>query len=489
MQPLVCRVNRRLWWIVPVGLVEGAFMFGGPWLSQSDSQHQAPVWAMGLLFWPVGALMVLGAAYLALELARGAIIADENGLRWRGAWGTWKSARWDEIRDYSLHGGPGGTPTIETLSGRLQLSRSYAGSEAIAAIVPARAVNAKAREWEVRGFRKAENWSQLLGLWTKPQRWTAPVMSANLLFLVAFGGGAVLFGPRNPHGRWMGLWFDWFAVVLAILTVGFLGAISVWGAILMWRERNFTWKHRAELLYLDARGAIWSGEGRRVVAKWDEVKNVERLPKAEGFERVRVETAQGDFEIWQLSSSDVWPKFRVRCETYAPDALENLRAQEANELDEELGAPQTREDGARIFSFRTRGNRLGLACASLALLFAPCFYLIGCYVHANDDAPFAPSWPLFWGALALAVVICGALWRWFACARIVADAGGLEFQAPFSRAWRVEWREVSGVGHDVWGDYLAAGGRKTYWRRVLATARREELELLMKRGATEKIIA
>ena len=492
MQPIVCRVNPRLWLIVPVALVEAAFMLAAPFWVVSEATPERPVWPALLivvpLTLPAGAFFAWACAWMFCELTRGTIIADENGLRWRRGFDGWRSATWDEVANFYIgkarpsSGSSGQVPIVETVRGDLELHRNYLGIAEIIELVPVRAGRAPVGAWESRGFGRDENWSQLLLLWTKSQQWSAPTMTAMVLTFVLLLGVLVLLEPRRNAAS-MGIWFDWFPTIAGVVAFGFAGALWVWLLLQTWRERRFAWNRRAEVLYLDARGVIWSGEGRRVEAKWDEVKTVQRLPKTDGFRRVRVETAQGDFEIWRLSNSRVWQTFRARCQSYAPDALDNLRAGETDPLDEELGAPATAE-GARAFSFRTRGNRLSLACVSLALLFAPLFYPLNCYIHANDDAPFAPHWPLFWLTLILAIIICGALWLWFARARIVADGGGLEFQSPFRRARRVQWRDIQGEGHDVWGDYVLAGGHKLYWRRGFSPARSGELGALMKqRGA------
>ncbi|RYG62887.1 hypothetical protein EON80_22275, partial [bacterium] len=70
------------------------------------------VWFLAL---SVGGVMGFGLLNLALTMKRGEIRADAVGLRWREAFGDWKSARWEEITDYYLDSASGTKhPKVET---------------------------------------------------------------------------------------------------------------------------------------------------------------------------------------------------------------------------------------------------------------------------------------------------------------------------------------------------------------------------------------
>lgn len=476
MKPIVCRVNPRLWWMVPVGLAETFFLLAAPFFILQEAAQPRSVGIIIFLFclcWGMGAFFVYTTLWMIAELTRGEVIADENGLRWRREFAGWKRARWDEISDFYLHRTQVGTHTLETPHGQLQLSATYPGIKQIIELVPQRAVNARAHAWDMRGFGRDADWEQTLSLWSKGQKWTAPAFT----LLILMGAGAFIallfLEPRHPKPALGIFWLDVFPLVLAALFFGVMAMGMIWATLSMWRERKFAWQRRDETLHLSARGLTFENETERVEATWEQVQKIGRMGNQNGFERIRVETKSGDFVLWHSKSSTLWPMFRARCESYAPAALEALRASEVTSLEQEIDPPQSAEE-ARVFSFRTVSNRLILICVSVALLFAPIFYLILLY-QSTGDSPFAPWWPLFWGALALGVLIVGTLWLWFARARIVADAEGLQLHSPFRPTRHVRWDSIETSGRDAWGDYLRVGGRKIYWVRGLSPARRDEL--------------
>lgn len=479
--PIVCRCNPRLVWMVILGVPEAAGFAAAPWLMQLDPPPHAPIWAAGLLFWPVAALMGAGVLWVALDLVRGEIRADGTGLSWRHGLGQTKSARWDEIGDFYFRVSVSGSRVVETPVGEVELSRTYSNTGAVADLVAARAVNAPSRAWEVRGFRRGDTWSVELSPWSKTRKWFAPLMSAALMYLVIAMPWLASSQPGRGAPISLGTGLDVAALVIPLLLAAPIGAIFVWVVARSWRERGFAWRHRDEVTHLDQNGLLHQSEGVRVAATWDEIRAVEPLEKREGWERVRVRTAGGDFVLWRLPEGSVWPIFRARCQIYAPAALEAMRQSEAAEtLDGALEAPQCDARGAQIFTFRTRGNRLALACVSSLLLFAPVLYLVILYGHFDEDAPFAPAWPLFGGALLLSVLLVGALWLWFSRARLIASDDGLELRSPFRAPRFVQWRNVESIGHDFWGDWLKADGRKIYFVRVLPLARREAFDALVK---------
>ena len=429
-----------------------------------------------------GLILLAGVIYMAADLVRGEVRADDKGLIWRRGFSRRKSARWDEIEDFYQTPALPAIYYVETPHGKIELSSYFVGINAIIEAVPRQAATANARTatraWDVRGFRRGEAWELTLPMWSKSQKWTAPIVSGVLLLCVALliilniteGGG-----PK-PARVWSS--FDLFPLIMGALFFGLIAAIYLWLGIGMWRDRRFAWQHRARVLVLNQEGLIFRDENRSVRANWDEIERVERASGPRNLTGYRVITRNGEFVIWRLSSDQNMAfKFRARCEHYAPDALEPLRAQEADLLlDAELKPAPTTE-GEQRFSFRTRGNRLILLCVNSALLLAPFFYLIGVYNSAVDE-PFAPSWLLFGAGCIFAAVVAGALWLWFARAFILAGKV-LELHSPFRPVRRVAWNDIGSMDADIWGRYVRANGRKIYWMRWLSPARRDELEKII----------
>ena len=476
MKPIVCRVNPRFWWLVVAGTIEAIFFIVGPSLDSSK-----PKLGLILMSGAMGVLFLVALAWIASDLVRGEIRADDEGLHWRRAWGRSHFARWEEISDFYVRVTSDGTHFVETPDGKLDLSRYFTGIEEIIALVPVRAVKVRHKVWEKRGFRPDEAWTESLPLWSKSQQWTAPSMTFALLFC-----GLLIFilSRLEPSGSKPSLgffWFDIFPLIMAVLFFGSLGLGFLWMMASLWRERKFAWQHRAHRLTLDSEGLLFEDENERVKAKWDEVQRVEEVEREVGHGRYRVVTEGGDFVLWRLRfSGEMCDKFLARCQSYAPDALESWERQSEGDqsLDFELNPAPTSAEGEQTFSFRTRNNRLIVGTIGAVLGLAPLLYLIQVYNSAIDQ-PFAPSWPLFGALCATAILISGALLLWFTRALIVAAPDGLRVHWPLRAPRTVRWASISEVGADVWGDWVRADGGKIYWALGLVPARRGELRALI----------
>ncbi len=476
MKPIICRTDQRAWWIVfPFLLMALAFLIG-PLLSQ-DSPEKRVMIIMGFMAGTVG---LVAGFYMMADLARGEIRADETGLQWRRGFGRRRSARWEEISDFYLRVTSNATHFIETPAGKLGVnSKEFVGIDAILAIVPARAVNARASIWETRGFRPDENWSETLTLWTGEQKWMPMILTLFPLPLLALPfttSRQSLF----PTGHF---WIDIFPLILGALCFGALALGYAWMIKDMWRDRKFAHRHRADTLRLDADGLIWSGANERVSASWDEVQRIETLPVSGSFTRtcVRVTTARGSFMLWRLGNSWMLNSFLKRCQSYAPNAVH--ADENTPSLDDELRAPRVNEENGEVFSFYTRNNRLVWLVAASVLLLAPLLYLANIY-SAADDTNFAPSWPLFWSLCALCALVTGVLWLWIRRIFIVVNARELRVHWPTGRVRSVAWASIEATGADAWGHWIRADGRKTYWALGLFPARRAQLNALIEnRGA------
>ena len=417
-----------MWW----GALAALFLFCALLAGSLFDPIMTANLGLRLMMWSFCVMPLWAFLYLALAIFRDAVIADEAGLRWRAGFGGWKAARWDEVSDFYLR--ELGGRTVETPAGEIELGSRYEGIEAIIELLPQRALNARAREWGVRGYRSNEDWSQTLALWPGAQKWKAPFLTAlsavDAVVLLAVAAinifSRVSSGPLPAFSGWL---------LLSLLFPASFAGLIAWGCIWTirqgWQERKVAWERRDETLEMNARGVVFRGESGRVVARWDQVQRVKSLGKSGGVRRYRVVTANGEFVIWKLSDAfGMWTPFVTRCRSYAPAALEGLPLDNASEdLAEEL-SPHFVLDGdeTQVFSFRTRTNRLIVACVASGLSLAPLMILVMAYNSAFDepfapswmaynsafDEPFAPSWPLFGGLCAVAIAVSGALWLWFA---------------------------------------------------------------------------
>lgn len=452
------------------------FIFG-------PSRSEPPEERVTVIFCAVVGLLFLAlCAGLAIDTLRGQVRADEQGLRWREGLSGWKRARWDEISDFYRLGRQSGTPVLETPRGKLWLSDRFSGIGAIVDLVPQRAATSRAREWEVRNYRRGEDWEQTLAVWTKSQVWLAPLFTLGAIYVIGFLGYAIIAGPRNIAAPLDFRWFDAAGLIIAFLLLISLCAVIIVPTVLAWRERKFAWAHRDETLAMNARGIAFASNDKRVEAAWSEVQLVAPRAKERGVAGYRVITKNGEFTIWSLSSDQMFARFRTRCESYAPNALKPLQVQaEALSFDAEINPSPARADGAQIFSFRTRGNRLLVGTISALLFLAPLLYLIIVYNHAFEE-PFTPSWLLFGALCALAIVVSSALYLYFSRAYIVATANELQLHSPFSSPRHVNWDCIEAAGADAWGSWIFADERKIYWARGMFPVRRAELEARIERA-------
>lgn len=114
-----CRVKRSYWWMPAMIAGIGVSSLFGP-STMPPEQTEVSLWIGFLFFSGFAVAAFFGAITMVASLLREEIIADEIGLRWRGAFGAWKSARWEEISDFYLEKWKR-TPTIETPYGKLKI--------------------------------------------------------------------------------------------------------------------------------------------------------------------------------------------------------------------------------------------------------------------------------------------------------------------------------------------------------------------------------
>ena len=479
---LRCRINPKLWWTVLLGILEAAFLACGPFLPLGDGASPYAPLIFAVMGWPMATAFASFCVRTAFDLRRGEIRADEGGLRWRRGFSDWKSASWSEISDFYKKGT---ARIVETPIGKLELSSNFVGVDKLAELVAGRAVNAPVREWQRKGFSGHESWSLSLSLWSKSQKWTAPLMSAALLCV-----GVMFLGFDNePHGApQIGQWYDALALIVALLPLTGLVVAGMGMVWLLWRERHIAWQHRDETLLLNAQGLIFSSLQTRVEANWEEIQSIERVRSPNKIPRVRVHTGQGDFVIHALRDSQMWPQFRRLAGEYAPHATASLKAQEEQELlQDDLDGPRGAWSGgevgvgARVFSFRSRGNRLVLACSTLVLAFVPFIYLIHSYALANSEAPFAPDWILFGSSYGVVALVIAFGWLWFKRSAVWADEAGLLLHFPLRAPRRILWADIETSGRDATGEWVRLKGRRTYFTLFFTPLRHAELLSLIER--------
>ncbi|RYX81969.1 hypothetical protein EON83_21755 [bacterium] len=486
---IVCRPNPNLWWLVLGAILEVIFFLIIP--AFADTSTSSPRNDLSLAIFLCLAILLFGTgiAWLIFELARGEIRADEVGLTWRRGFAGWRSARWEEISDFYIRNTQS-SRIVETPQGKLELSSAFVGIQEVVDLVPQRAVNAASTHWGRKGFRRDDEWSVSLSQWSKSQQWTAPLISSLLVSCILLLAVPTSSKPNNAFS--VAQWYDAFALVTIALVCCSMGGLFVWMIVELWRERRQAWEHRDETLLINAQGLRFSSNSTHVEARWEELSSIERKRPKGRIWRILVRTTEGDFEFWGFQNSGMWLQFRQLAHEYAPRAIETLQKRESEEsLGEDLDGPlgawsgQKIGEGAQVFSYRSRGNRLTMACISLALIFAPQMYLILKYSSANDENPFAPNWPLYWATNLCAAAITFVMFWWFKRAALWVDETGLQVRSPFHRPRHIRWNEIEAMGRDVWGEWLHASNRKIYITRFTLPLRHAELRQLLEKHVQE----
>ncbi len=486
METIRCRIKRSYWWMVPVIAGAGVSALFGP-TTMPPEQSPSSLLVGFMFFGGFSALCFFGAIYLVASLLHEEVIADEIGLRWRGAFGPWKSAKWEEISDFYLEKWKR-TPTIETPQGKLKIIPELAGKEGLMALIAERSANAPARGWEMEKLRAHHKYVKRFDYWTNSQKWTAPLSFGTLIVC-----GILLFGlnyfspksaiPAQPIASSRP--FDWLSLLMALVGFGPVAALFIFIAPLMWRERTFAYRHRAEHLEISPRGLAWQNGENRIEASWDEVRAITPIP-ARGFGArtdYRVETPYGDFTVWQwLEGIQLWlqlaRQFAPQLAPAPPITNLDLGGEAATWSGPKIG------EGARIFHFRTSDTRLVLWATTAFGVVLPLLPMLMTAMKTPDDDPAPLSWEIYAAALFLVILALTYLWFCFRRAAIWADETGLEWRFPLFKTRRVAWSEIESFGRDENGHFLVANARqrRLFWS-VTPVRQNELLQLIAERAS------
>ncbi|HTE17848.1 MAG TPA: hypothetical protein VK689_05645, partial [Armatimonadota bacterium] len=113
----------------------------------------------------------IAAMVLAWWQVRARIVADQEGLRWRGL-GGWRAARWNDVTDFYDRLLPEGKKVarVETAAGTLSLPAQV---PELRACIVQYAMRARSRGWGILGTRSEDAWPRTFHYNTRDNR-TAP---------------------------------------------------------------------------------------------------------------------------------------------------------------------------------------------------------------------------------------------------------------------------------------------------------------------------
>lgn len=472
--PVCSRPAKVAWVFVAFFTVMGGLSLSLPWM-EPRSREVGALMASGFM----ASFFLIPALVCAVWTARGRIIADDWGLRWRGL-GRWRSAEWDNVQDYydklpsksnRISSGP--EMVVETSAGRLTFSREWTPHQAIRDVIEQRATCARAKSWGVKGTRPEDDWPHVFHYDTRDNRTTLWVLSGCLLLLYGMMLGRAI--PKTVEWvRELG-WGLGLAPVLVMLILLFTYSLMFWvGAFLPLEAKQR--KHQRITVSLSH--LRYEDTGRTFEIAWRDVSDyfLASFPAkiAPGY-LYRVVTNTGSFDFTAaLSEASL---LRIIIPLYATGAkTKQWRSHDDFDL---LGGQRSRWSGGcegvgeRVFHYRTRTNR------ALLWLFA-FFALIPLIPFAVDPWLGLPIRDDT-GAILTTCALMGAAWLWtfwrYQTARVLIDSRGI-IQNTMQGTRCVAWDEVqdyykSGSDMFIYGNIVSTEGRVRFW---LGIADAEELQ-------------
>ena len=394
------------------------------------------------------AFCVIGLVLAIFWARRGAIIADEAGLRWRGT-GGWKSANWGEVSDYYVrrsHQNASKTivaAVIETTAGRIKFGSEWIDFEPLMEVVERRATGAAAREWGLLGTRPCDPWPRRSGYDTFSNRWSPRLLlKLSLLFVVyALVQPALsLTGLAALLGWWMTLTT---AALYLLLTVP-LAILLLVRPLLDYRAVQ---KRMGERITLTPEGLVFEDDSWRIDARWDEVTGYGIV----GTGKYTVETGGGAFDFLGSIGSGLLLRENIRLyatqaadtEWKAPLGVDALGGEEARWSGGQVGV------GARVFHYRTRSVR-GVLLFCLVLFLVCCATMTIIQLsNVSGSGSFVSQTALF-VSMGFFWFLYG--WRYFCVAGVHLDEDGLTQISPFGQT-RLAWAQV----RDFWVIFNSEG--------------------------------
>lgn len=426
------RPPRGYWWpviaIVIFGIVSASGLyFGSPQSSPNSFSSTQLIVALVIGGFFVG-LGVLGG----WSLARTIVIADENGLRWRGL-GVWKNAAWMQVRDYYTKPLPKGGKShiVETEAGKLELNNLSHGA-LLRQTVQERARWAKARQWEERAEKTPP--LELSGEETfvvdsdARDFWFGLFLTLCVLpLLLMFKASPTWNAPLKVYAMirqtWQTMGALWaLGLVFMVAFPGLLYSLMIFARWPLVREAR---RRKGQSVTVSPYGIMWrdAASGREIKARWEEVRDF-HTGEVSGWVRLEarriVETTRGDFDYVSLRNG---ARLQALIQMYC--ARHGLQ-QEWDTKSKRRAVASSSEP--QTFTYRDSPLRAMLFLTSF-LALAMCFSAYARYtglITVRNQQPGDPGdllLGLFFGGPLLAMSIW--MWRQYSCFEIRTDERGL----------------------------------------------------------------
>lgn len=442
---IVGHLPRGYWWLVLGWLLYG-FVFAvcaylDAQMMRNLSGRIVITSILLLFFWLPG-------LWMAWLVARIRVLADENGLRWRGV-GGWKSARWMQVRDFYLKVNANNkkSVTVETENGVLNFDNLTHGAR-LKQAVQDRARWTNTKSWEERG--KVKDALEL----SAPETFTVDpnrirdfcimlilvvlVVPLLMLFKANTQWSAPLTAFRAIEETWQTMGALWgLGLIFMLALPGLLYGFIVFAGWPVARESR---RQRGQTLTLSPHGLLWRDPKtqREIQARWEEVRDfyVGEVPGWVSTDaRCVVETTRGTFDAVAMRNG---ARLRALIQKYC--AAHGLQQKWESQRRRARSTPVAA--GAQLYSYRHPETR-ALLWFAIAMMIATWFAfpmrVLGLMPQSTAGDP--GEWVLGMFFVSITTIGCAWFGRNYFCHQIQTDEKGIT-QRCGRRTKFIAWPDV-----------------------------------------------
>ena len=472
--PLISHPKTEFWVLIGFWALIGI----GLWVSVAMAAINRPQTAFpGATAWQI---FVVLAIFFYLPCALGAwlmrrlrIVADENGLHFRGLWKS-RSVAWASIEDYELRLAPQATLPQSWICSDGQwhrLSRLYAHRARLHERIVQRARHSRARAWQLDALREDGPWPQIF-VYRDTATWklALPLVALSLLmFALPF------FSPSSSNAAWRARapaeWLDLLARPLVM--VALFGLLALPGCLRLRAKRRLL----SQEIVADREALTWFDGQNSTRILWADIADYYKAD-APGFLALPRCIVQGgaarvvfgrDIERGQELCALIVARARHA-------ACSGWHYHEDADSDTLGGAASLRaQNGRKIHHYRTRTARAMLLFGAVVLLILP-VRILGLVPLSNGQMPTLADRMvgLIFVVPVVALTLGGVLAFWRAS--IQTDAEGVHQRGIWSARF-LAWREIEAFTFN--GHFYTLRGADTtirFWLVAAFDSLRAEIE-------------
>ena len=400
----------------------------------------------------VSALLVGIALFISCLPLRARVIANENGLHWRGAWSGWHNVGWEAVTDfylarqcYSIADVTELSPVIVTNSGTIKIPQPSMNVDGLRRIVKSRATAARVGEWQRLDTRRVDPFPRTFRYWHS-DIWR----NIALFFTVSIALFAWWLPISIQFTRELAAQIGWHEV--RTLIGAFVAAYAIGLGLVAFVLYRYTalYARRGEVFTVTPETLRYENTRNGIVfdVGWNEISDYFYQSKNGGITDGYTLVLRGASErqiTWSVALRDSALLLAI-VQQYAPrpaNAPKEGRAWRRKDAHEATGGsdPATWRGGAvgmggRIFSYRNLSNVFSLGTMTAYAGISSFLSIAECLKPASQGK---------WFLLTLSLVIClPTLYGWVCCAvsRVETDDMGITQHTPFGKK-HLHWFAVA----------------------------------------------